>query len=54
MPKQQFLDLADLLEDQGQALLDLVADLRAAAHTDFPENGVMYRQNEPREEVKSA
>lgn len=54
MPKQQLLDLADLLENQGQALLDLVADLRAAAHTDFTENGVMYRQNEPREGVRSA
>lgn len=49
MTNQQTQDIADLLENYGQSILDLVADLRAATHADFPENGMMYRQNEGRE-----
>lgn len=49
MTNQQTQDIADLLENYGQSILDLVADLRAATHADFPENCVMYRQNERRE-----
>ena len=39
-------DLADLIEAQGEALLDLVAEIRAEAHANFPETRMMYRQNE--------
>lgn len=46
MNQQQTLDLADILENYGQSILDLVADLREASHADFPESCVMYRQNE--------
>lgn len=46
MNRQQTLDLADILENYGQSILDLVADLREGSHADFPESCVMYRQNE--------
>ena len=49
MTNQQTQDIADLLENYGQSILDLVADLRAATHADFPESDMMYRQNEGRE-----
>lgn len=46
MTREQTRDLADILENYGQSILDLVADLREASHADFPESCVMYRQNE--------
>ena len=46
MTNQQTQDIADLLENYGQSILDLVADLRAASNADFPEEPMMYRQNE--------
>ena len=49
MNVQEVQDMADMIESYGQALLDLVADMRAATHADFPENCMMYRQNERRE-----
>ena len=49
MNQQQTLDLADILENYGQSILDLVADLREGSHTDFQESRMMYRQNEGRE-----